>query len=438
MQVENGLSEREKDILRLVATGASNKEIAQQLYISPNTVKVHLRNIFAKIGVVSRTEATLYALKIGLVPDAVRGEINHTNGERADTAQVAVEDGHPVGWLRSLRTGRGLVGLVVLIMIVIGFSRTARFGITPDQLGAGEAERWSQAAELPFPLAGAAVERFEGAVYITGGENAEGINRAVLAFDPNTNTWVEKKPKPTPVDDVRMVVLGEKLYIPGGRLADGSLSEAVEVYDPINDRWESAASLPEARSGYALAAFEGRMYLFGGWDGNQLVDTVWMYDPEEDRWSSRQPLPQAKAWAAAAVLGSKIFLIGGETESGIVADFLAYYPNRGLNDTGAWEEKPPLPQGRRSLSAVTLADGIYIASGVDQYNQLVPAILRFNETANTWEVLGNPPLPPTKDVILAATQTRLHLIGGAVNGMVVQSHQAYQAVFTVVLPAVSR
>lgn len=67
MTDESQISEREREILRLVATGATNQQIASQLNISINTVKVHLRNIFGKIGVVSRTEATLYAVRSGLV-----------------------------------------------------------------------------------------------------------------------------------------------------------------------------------------------------------------------------------------------------------------------------------------------------------------------------------------------------------------------------------
>ncbi len=63
----NGLSDRELEVLHLVATGASNKEIALALSISQNTVKVHLRNIFSKTGATSRTEAAMYAVRLGLV-----------------------------------------------------------------------------------------------------------------------------------------------------------------------------------------------------------------------------------------------------------------------------------------------------------------------------------------------------------------------------------
>ena len=63
----NQLSEREREILKLVATGATNQQIAGNLGISINTVKVHVRNIFGKIGAASRTEATLVAMRAGLV-----------------------------------------------------------------------------------------------------------------------------------------------------------------------------------------------------------------------------------------------------------------------------------------------------------------------------------------------------------------------------------
>jgi DNA-binding NarL/FixJ family response regulator len=61
------LSERELQILLLVAQGLSNRQIAGQLDISDNTVKVHVRNIFAKINVALRTEASLYAVRHGLL-----------------------------------------------------------------------------------------------------------------------------------------------------------------------------------------------------------------------------------------------------------------------------------------------------------------------------------------------------------------------------------
>jgi len=61
------LSDREIEVLRLAARGRSNKEIAEELVLSVRTVEAHLSNIFNKLGVGSRTEAIIYALKGGWV-----------------------------------------------------------------------------------------------------------------------------------------------------------------------------------------------------------------------------------------------------------------------------------------------------------------------------------------------------------------------------------
>jgi DNA-binding NarL/FixJ family response regulator len=57
------LTERELDVLRLVAQGLTNREIAEQLYIAENTVKNHVRNILEKLHLHSRMEAVLYAVR---------------------------------------------------------------------------------------------------------------------------------------------------------------------------------------------------------------------------------------------------------------------------------------------------------------------------------------------------------------------------------------
>jgi DNA-binding NarL/FixJ family response regulator len=62
-----GLTPREMDVLRLVATGASNREVADRLVISEKTVARHMSNIFGKLGIASRAAATAYAYQHELV-----------------------------------------------------------------------------------------------------------------------------------------------------------------------------------------------------------------------------------------------------------------------------------------------------------------------------------------------------------------------------------
>jgi DNA-binding NarL/FixJ family response regulator len=58
----SGLTRRELEVLRLIAAGRSNRQVAAALYLSPRTVERHVANIYLKIGAHSKAEATAYAL----------------------------------------------------------------------------------------------------------------------------------------------------------------------------------------------------------------------------------------------------------------------------------------------------------------------------------------------------------------------------------------
>ena len=76
------LTQRERQVLELLARGDANKEIARALGISENTVKNHLRNILEKLHLQNRVQAVMYALREGLITPPGAG--NPPAGERPD------------------------------------------------------------------------------------------------------------------------------------------------------------------------------------------------------------------------------------------------------------------------------------------------------------------------------------------------------------------
>jgi two-component system NarL family response regulator len=85
------LTRREQEVLALVAEGADNDDVAQALVISPQTVRTHIQNVLAKLGVHSRLEAVAFVLKNG-----IHGELHRLGDERGDGARrrpLGVVDG---------------------------------------------------------------------------------------------------------------------------------------------------------------------------------------------------------------------------------------------------------------------------------------------------------------------------------------------------------
>jgi len=358
MTDHNTLSGRETEILQLVAQGLTNREIAQHLTISPNTVKVHLRNIFEKIGVSSRTEATMYGIEHGI--------LDVPGGAEAPPPE------EPARWAVLLRKYAWFV-IPLVLLVVVGLSFLVFSLLRPspppeDQALADLAERWRELAPMPAARAAMAAAAYDGQIYAIAGEGPEGVSGSVFRYSPDTDSWEQLSDKPTPVADVHSVLIGEKIYVPGGRLADGSPTDMLEIYDPRRDSWSEGARLPKPVSAYALADFEGQLYLFGGWDGTQTLDVVYVYDPGADAWreGTRMAIPRRDHGAVA--LADQIVVLGGRNAGGALKDAVGYFPARDVEGEDPWADFIDLPENCFQLKTVNIFETIYLITESNQYD----------------------------------------------------------------------
>jgi len=381
-----GLTEREQEILRLVAQGLANKEIAYRLGISQNTVKVHLRNIFSKTNLQSRTEAAMYAVRFGLValtpaPMAEEIEAEETEEETPEGGQepaapvvepVAAPEAPPAEAERAQASFPPWQAAVLVAAVLLGLAwalgpAPAR-PEAPDRAFEGDRpgwgverpealSRWKLISQMPVPRARFALARWRDQLIAIGGEAPEGITDRVERFDLQREAWERGAPKPHPVAAAAAGAIGDRIYVPGGINPQGQPVDWVDVYDPSADRWSEGPPLPGPLAAYALAVAGDRLYLFGGWDGRRLQAAVWMLDPARGRWEPRAPMPTPRAFAAAAVLEDAIYVVGGYDGQRELATCERY---RFAADR--WEACPPLNVGRGGLALVAM-DGYLFAIG---------------------------------------------------------------------------
>ena len=442
------LSEREIEILRLVATGVSNKEIATALSISPNTVKVHLRNIFSKIGVLSRTEATLYAIKTGIVarPSSEVAGLDVVNPQAADNPLALASD----QTFEPEPTRRLPVRIVILWALIVVVVLIAAITISNNVLKSASPSptlpanaltnppRWQSNPGLPEGRAAMGAVAYNNNLYLVGGDTATGVSGDLIVYNLASNEWKQLAAKPTPVNEVKAVLIGEKVYVPGGKRADGSLTGVLEVYDPRQNTWETRAPMPAPISNYALTAYEGNLYLFGGWDGKKISDLIYRYDPDTDRWETRKLIPGARMTGAAATLDGRILLIGGQAEQGGLKEVWIYYPDRDSEGDSAWQKGPNLPDARYGFAAATLANSVFVLGGQSSpSDQRVQPVLVLTADSENWQSIDLPAQMIGSQVALLAAGNYLHVLGGQVNGRLESEHLVYQALYTVSIPLIS-
>jgi DNA-binding CsgD family transcriptional regulator len=441
IQVTAELTEREQEILRLLATGTSNKEIARHLFISSNTVKVHLHNIFAKIGVASRTEAAMYAVQIGLVRSPAASEQDDGNPAQAGSILAASQTTavevppRPLAGVRQASVAAVVVIFMVLVGVGIMLTRQqANKATNTSQAIPTPESRWQVLASLPTARGGLAVTAYENQVYAIGGDTVQGVTGLVERFDPATDSWVELSRKPVPVTDVNAAVIGGKIYVPGGRTSSDAATDALEIYDPRQDTWGKGSNLPVAMSAYAMAAFEGRLYLFGGWNGKKYLNSVFIYDPGQDHWASLASMPEARGFASAAVAGDKIYVIGGYDGKQALKINEVYSPFPD-DSKSPWSQAAPMPDGRYAFGMASIADAIYILGGKGENKGLPSSLVYIPQTAK-WQAYESPPVNIGNDVRLTPLGQYLYALGGNTDNGTTGHNLIYQAIFTIMIPIV--
>ena len=464
------LSERELEILRLLATGLSNKEIAAQVFISINTVKVHLRNIFAKLNVQTRTEATMTAIQRGLVivagvtmPAPIVSDTAVTAAvepaplapdtiapaevEPASIEPVTIVTPPPIVIEPPLSIGRRLA-LIALTASAIGFALIAsprdaapsnpqtqpftdtQIAVAPSNARIGDTV-WQAASVMSLARGRLAAVAVGQQVIAIGGETATGVTGLVEILDTVTQQWRSGQNKPTPVANVSAAVISGTVIVPGGYTAAGVPTAIVEAYDPISDTWTTLAPLPAPRFAYAIAAYQNRVVVFGGWDGQRYVDTVFIYDATTNRWTTGAPLPLARGFSAAATLNAAIYVVGGYADGREFNNCDRYLP---ADDR--WETCAPLLVTRGGLGLVTASNRLYAIGG--GWTGYLSFSEWFDPRTNQWTVMATPFIGQWRGMGVALVGNDIYVLGGWTGQYqrVVEKYNPFP--FNIFVPAATR
>ena len=435
--VEAPISDREIEVLRLVATGATNREIASRLVISVNTVKVHLRNIFEKLGVQSRTEATLYAIQQGWVEvGGVEPAATDAPDEVGTASAAATSVQKPLAWWQRVYLLIALTGAIILVLLPFVRQEVQAVPlpnlITDQPVPSSpslitEPSRWIHLSDLPIPRARLALAAHNGHLFAIGGDQETGATGLVDIYSPETDTWSSGALKPTPVSNVGAAVIDERIYVPGGCVGLTEATDRMEVYIPSKDKWDQVTSLPVPLCAYALTTVDDKIYLIGGWDGQQFVDYVYIYDPDSDIWTDGKRMPTARGFAAAGAIEGTVYVIGGYDGVREFADNYAYHIS---DDT--WTQQAPMSVGRGGLGAAVVGDKLYAIGG--GWRNFLSTNERYDPASNSWVAFESPVLSEWRNLGVAALDTQIYAVGGWSGGGYTEVNQAYQAILRVILP----
>ncbi|MBP8251492.1 MAG: hypothetical protein KAX40_03950, partial [Herpetosiphon sp.] len=426
MSESTNLSERELEVLRLVAEGASNNEIAAKLIISPNTVKVHMRNIYSKLGVLSRTEATMEAVRRGMIqvpgmptpsaptqPEspsfdlpAPQADVDPIVEPELDPDDVSVTPAHVLNDHADPET-KALLNEQAISDHVQTRQRVETRAIVQEREQNVQPTHIAISRRTSMAIVGLLAILIV-AISLVGWQVIQNRTTAQPTAPSQVrvaNAWKALSPLPQPLSEATGVFYADALYIIGGRNTEG-IRNSVARLDLTTNQWQTKASKPTAVAAANAVLVDQKIYVVGGRDANGApLATLEIYDPATDRWQAGASMPAPRKNAMVAALDGKIYVFGGNDGTKATNTTFIYNPQ-----SNSWSNGEPLPIAISNATLAQSNNDIVIAGGMSDNNAPQRGTWRYE--FGTWQKLGDLPEQRINGSAVYVADV-VYLIGGA-------------------------
>lgn len=304
--------------------------------------------------------------------------------------------------------------------------------------GSQEPNSWKREADIPWKIQEVYGALYNGKAVIVGGMVVSDGRRMAIdrmgMFDPETGTWQEGTPLPSPRHHPVLAVVGDRLYAMGGARhgfpgepTGDHWRQQTDVFILENDKWTRGPSLPMAQSEGVAITRGDHIHLITGrtslspmstrWDEQHDVDYHQVLDTRTGSWSFAAPAPAPRNSAGGGEIDGKFYLVGGRTMKGgqamagvNIARLDMYDPTE-----DRWHELAPLPEPAGGLAAAVFDNRLYAFGGerlgMDGPGGVIGKSWRYDPATDKWDALPDM-LTPRHGLTAVALKDRILLIGG--------------------------